>query len=98
MKKIFCFATLLLVAGGAHAEGIPQLNVDCPGNLAVSAEQGGPVLINGKEAKTKTINERFFEAKAADTTLSISVADDDSVTVTYTGKHGANGVCTSVDD
>lgn len=98
MKKILSLVTLLLVAGGAHAEGVPAFNVDCPGNMAVSADQGGPVLINGKEAKTRAVNERFFEAKAADVTISISLSDDDSVIVSYTGKHGANGICTSVDD
>lgn len=98
MKKILLFTSLWLMAGAVHAEGIPLFNVDCPGNTPVSADQGGPVFINGKEAKTRTINDRYFEAKGSDITLSISVADDDSVTVSYTGKHGVNGICTSVDD
>jgi hypothetical protein len=30
-------------------------------------------------------------------TLSISVNPDGTATVTYTGKHGANGICTAGD-
>jgi len=98
MKKTLMLGALLVLSGAAHAEGIPLFNVDCPGNIPVSADQGGPVYINGKEAKTKTVNERLFEAKSADITVSINVEDDDSVTVTYTGKQGASGLCESVDD
>lgn len=56
------------------------------------------MFINGKEAQTKTVNERYFEAKGAGIMVSISVEDDDSVVVTYSGKQGASGICTSVDD
>jgi hypothetical protein len=54
------------------------------------------VLINSKEADTKAINDRRFEAKGSGITLSIVLADDDSVEVSSTGK--ANGMCQSVDD
>ncbi|AJO78012.1 MULTISPECIES: hypothetical protein [Pseudomonas] len=98
MKKILLGCVLAILGSAAHAEGIPLFNVDCPGNIPVSADQGGPVFINGKPAQTKTVNERYFEAKGAGITVSISVEDDDSVVVTYTGKQGASGLCTSVDD
>ncbi|MGE7957046.1 hypothetical protein ACQKQA_10700 [Pseudomonas sp. NPDC089530] len=98
MKKILLSCALSLLTSAAHAEGIPLFNVDCPGEVPVSAEQGGPVFINGKQAQTKTVNERYFEAKGAGVTVSISVEDDDSVVVTYTGKQGDSGICTSVDD
>ncbi|AZD29070.1 hypothetical protein [Pseudomonas chlororaphis] len=98
MKRFLLSCALSLVASAAHAEGIPLFNVDCPGNIPVSAEEGGPVFINGKEAQTKTVNERYFEAKGSGITVAISVEDDDSVVVTYSGKQGASGICTSVDD
>ncbi|SDZ55758.1 hypothetical protein [Pseudomonas sp. NFIX28] len=98
MKNILLCCTLSLIASAVHAEGIPLFNVDCPGGIPVSADEGGPVLINGKEAQTKTVNERYFEAKGSGITVAISVEDDDSVLVTYSGKQGANGICTSVDD
>ncbi|WMJ02234.1 hypothetical protein RBU55_11970 [Pseudomonas chlororaphis subsp. aurantiaca] len=98
MKKILLSCVLSLVASAAHAEGIPSFNVDCPGDIPVSADQGGPVFISGKQAQTKTVNERYFEATGAGVTVAISVEDDDSVVVTYSGKQGASGICTSVDD
>ncbi|MCK9815128.1 hypothetical protein M1B35_13550 [Pseudomonas sp. MAFF 302046] len=98
MKALLSLLVLLPLCGIAQAADIPLFNVDCPGNIAVSADPGGPVLINGQEAKTRSLDEHRFEAKGNDITLSISVADDDSVKVTYTGKHGAKGLCEAVDD
>ncbi|MDB5998203.1 MAG: hypothetical protein JWP42_5339, partial [Pseudomonas sp.] len=45
----------------------------------------------------KAISDRRFEAKGSGITLSIVIADDDSVAVSSTGK-APNGVCQSVDD
>jgi hypothetical protein len=85
------------VAQANTLPGIPSFDVDCPGKVVVHADQDGPVLINSKEAETKAINDRRFEAKGSGITLSIILADDDSVTVTSTGK-APNGLCQSVDD
>ena len=85
-------AAALLMAGTANA-GIPLINVTCPGNLEVHADEGGPVFINGKETKLKKLNDDYFEATGSGVTLSTSVNPDGSATVTYTGKHGANGIC-----
>ncbi|EJL96936.1 hypothetical protein AB7M22_001807 [Pseudomonas sp. ADAK2 TE3594] len=99
MNRILTFIVLAM-ANVAHANtlpGIPSFDVDCPGKVVVHADQDGPVLINSKEAETKAINDRRFEAKGSGITLSIILADDDSVTVTSTGK-APNGLCQSVDD
>ena len=98
MKSTFAFMLLMPLAGAALADGVPSFAVECPGNIMVMADQGGPVMINNKEAETKTINERFFEAKGSGITLSISIGDDDAVTVSYNGAKGAHGMCQSVDD
>ncbi|WP_025128052.1 hypothetical protein [Pseudomonas sp. PH1b] len=98
MRKILLLGTLLIAAGAAHAEGIPLFNVSCPGNLAVSADQGGPVYINGKEIKHSAVDDRHFQVKAPQISLLISVEDDESVTVKYTDAHGASGLCEAVDD
>lgn len=89
-------AAALLISGSANA-GIPLINATCPGNLEVHADQGGPVFIDGKETKLKKLNDNFFEATGSGVTLSISVNPDGTATVTYTGKHGANGICTARD-
>ncbi|MDQ0124086.1 pantothenate kinase [Pseudomonas lini] len=100
MKTILTGMLLLVMAPAAHANsvpGVPSFVVECPGKLLVQADQDGPVLINSKEAETKAINDRRFEAKGSGVTLSIILADDDSVTVSSTGK-APNGLCQSVDD
>lgn len=100
MKINLKLMLLLMVASAAQAnsvEGVPSFAVECPGKFLVQADQDGPVLINSKEAETKAISDRRFEAKGSGITLSIVLADDDSVAVSSTGK-APNGVCQSVDD
>ncbi|VVP34797.1 hypothetical protein PS862_04563 [Pseudomonas fluorescens] len=100
MKSALTFLVLLVMTHAAQANsipGIPSFDVDCPGKITVRADQDGPVLINNKEATTKAIDDRRFEAKGSGVMISIILADDDSVTVSSTGK-APNGVCQSVDD
>lgn len=100
MKSNLTFLLLLVMTNAAQANtlsGVPSFTVECPGNFLVQADQDGPVLINNKEAETKAITDRRFEAKGSAVTLSIVLADDDSVAVSSTGK-APNGVCQSVDD
>ncbi|QIH08740.1 MULTISPECIES: hypothetical protein [unclassified Pseudomonas] len=98
MRKTLLLGTFMIITGTAQAEGIPLFNVACPGNLAVSADQGGPVYINGKEVKSTAVDDRHFQVKAGEANLPISVEADDSVTVNYTDKHGASHLCEAVDD
>ncbi|WP_267269876.1 hypothetical protein [Pseudomonas protegens] len=98
MRKILLLGTLMMFTGGAHAEAVPLFNVSCPGNLAVSADQGGPIYINGKVIKSRAVDDRHFQVKTPETNLTISVEDDDSVSVKYSDKHGASGLCEAVDD
>ncbi|MHC8387043.1 hypothetical protein ACYZTM_03085 [Pseudomonas sp. MDT2-39-1] len=101
MKNTLTFLLLLATATLAHAnkiEGVPSFDVECPGKIIIHADQDGPVLINNVEAETKAmIKARSFEAKGSGVTISIVLADDDSVTVSSTGK-APNGVCQSLDD
>lgn len=100
MKNSLAFLVLLVMTNAAQANsmtGVPSFAVECPGKILVQADQDGPVMINSKEAETKAITDRRFEAKGSGITLSIVIADDDSVAVSSTGK-APNGVCQSVDD
>jgi|GEM_PF-300820 len=83
-------------APAAAPAGIPLLNASCPTNLDVHADQGGPVYINGKEATLKRFNDNYYEARDAATgsVVSISRNPDSTMAVSYTGKGGANGICT----
>jgi hypothetical protein len=88
-----------LCAFSAQAK-LPLINATCPGKLDVHVDQGGPVYVNGKEAKLNAVNENYYEAKdaATGTTISISINPDGSPDVSYTGKNRANGVCTIASD
>lgn len=92
--KILPVAAALLAAGTAHAANLPAFEVTCPNDLAVRAEAGGPVYINDTRAVLSKFSEQYYEAKDQGVTISVSLAADGSPTVTYTGKQGANGVCT----
>ena len=93
---VVCIAAASTFAvSNAHA-GLSQLNATCPGGLDVHVDDGGPVYVNGKEAKLKRSNDNYFEATDAKTgtVISISKNPDGSSDVSYTGKNRANGVCT----
>jgi hypothetical protein len=92
MKKLLLTVFALCLAGTANA-GIPLFNATCPGNIEVHADKGGPVYLNGKKAKLKKSNDNYYEAKGAGVTVSISINPDGSPDLSYTGKHGANGIC-----
>ncbi|CAN7666225.1 hypothetical protein [Aminobacter sp. LjRoot7] len=96
IRTFACMAVLAATFGlatQAHA-AIPLLNATCPGNIEVHADEGGPVYINGKEGALKKFNDNYFEIKGAGVTISLSINPDGSPSVSYTGKGGANGVCT----
>lgn len=93
MQRLIIAASLL-AAGPVQAANLPAFALTCPGDIAVSAATGGPVRINDQQAVLSKFSEQYYEAKGQGVTLSISIAADGSPTVTYTGKQGANGVCT----
>lgn len=73
--------------------GFPMFTAKCPSGLSAHADEGGPVFINGEEAVLKKFSERFFKAKKDDVTLSVGVDPGGALTVSYTARGGANGVC-----
>lgn len=79
--------------GQAHAN-IPLVNATCPMNIEVHADEGGPIYINGKEGKLKKFSDNYYEAKGGGVTISLTINPDGSPAVSYTGKHGTNGICT----
>ena len=97
MKKVLITVFALTMAGTASA-ALPQLNYECPGKIQMHSDEGGPVYINGKEAKLKKFNDNFYEAKGAGVTLSISLDAAGAPTVSYTGKQGANGICEKTEE
>jgi hypothetical protein len=82
-------------AAPPQSGGLPRLNAECPGGLSVHADEGGPIYVNGKEAKLKQISADYFEARdaASGTTVSLSRNPDGTMTVSYTGRGKDNGMC-----
>ncbi|ODT71537.1 MAG: hypothetical protein ABS75_09250 [Pelagibacterium sp. SCN 63-23] len=76
--------------GGAT---IPFFNAECPGELFVHADEGGPVYLNGEEAEFTSFSETYFEAQGGDVTVSVTNMPDGTLDVSYTGPGRANGVC-----
>jgi hypothetical protein len=100
MNKIFIASSALTLAAAQIAitattslAAIPQLNYTCPGKIEVHADQGGPVYINGKEAKLKVFNQNYYEAKGSGVTVSININPDGTAGVSYTGPVRNNGIC-----
>lgn len=92
MRNILILSAVLGFGTAAQA-AVPFLNATCGDGTEVHADQGGPVYINGKQAKLKKYNDNAYDAIVGHITISLTVNPDGSPTVTYTGKGGANGVC-----
>ena len=86
-------AAQIAITATASLAAIPQLNYTCPGKIEVHADQGGPVYINGKEAKLKLFNKNAYEAKGSGVTISIIISPDGTPNVSYTGPGRNNGIC-----
>jgi len=88
---------LAIVAATAAASpafaSIPFFNATCPMNIEVHADQGGPIYINGKQAKLKVFNAKAYEATHNHVTISVTVNPDGTPLVSYTARGGANGIC-----
>lgn len=93
-KAPIAIAALALLAAGPAIAKIPLVNATCPGHIEVHADEGGPIYINGKEAKLHVFNDNYYEAKGHGVTISLSINPDGSAAVSYTGRGGANGICT----
>ncbi len=79
--------------GGGRPGGIPVFNARCPMGIEVRADRGGPVYINGKQARLTVQRRDYFEAQSNRITVSVSRTPDGSLSISYTGPRRANGVC-----
>lgn len=95
MRVFMITAALVLAASGAEAK-VPFFNATCGGGIEVHADEGGPVYINGKEAQLKKVGDAY-EAKLGNDSIDFFTNPDGSVTASWTGKHGANGICQVAD-
>jgi hypothetical protein len=84
-----------LLAPAVARAGMPPVNASCPGGIEVHADAGGPVYVNGHEARLKKFSETYFEATDASSgvTISLMTAPDGTPSVSYTGRRRVHGVC-----
>lgn len=84
--------TSILATSMAQA-AVPFMNATCPGGIEVHADEGGPIYINGEEARLKRFSDSAYEARADRVTITLTIRPDGSPEVSYAGRGGANGVC-----
>ena len=94
IMRLAAITAIALAAANPAFAKIPLVNATCPGKIEVHADAGGPIYINGKEAKLHVFNDNYYEAKVGGVTISLTIRPDGSPDVSYTGHGGANGVCT----
>lgn len=85
--------TLALASGPAAAAKRTAFTATCPTGITVVAKKNGVVRINGKKAEVTVTNDNYYEAKRRNITISVT-EDDSGLSVSYTLKDGANGICT----
>lgn len=91
MRYLLISAAALLAASSAEAK-VPFFNAVCGDGIEVHADEGGPVYIDGKEAELKKVGDAY-QAKLGHDSIDFFTNPDGSVTASWTGKHGANGIC-----
>ncbi len=82
-----------LLACATATAAVPVFSASCPTGITVDADRTGTVRINGKKASLKKLNDNAYDAKSGSVTVSIGVEAGGELSVMYTGKHGANGIC-----
>jgi hypothetical protein len=89
-----CLAVIFLALTGVAEAEVPAFSASCPTDIAVDVDGAGHVRINGHKATVKAFNSDYYEARKSDVTISISIdPGSKALSVSYTGKHGANGIC-----
>ncbi|SCM79596.1 conserved exported hypothetical protein [uncultured Pleomorphomonas sp.] len=95
-RAIYAAASLVLAAFwlAAPAEAkVPSFSAACPGRVDVRADNGGRVFINGQPARLKSFNDRSYEARAGNVTVSVAVGPGGRLTVSSAARGPGNGIC-----
>jgi hypothetical protein len=97
MKKLIAAVSLLALAATAALAKPPIFAAQCAGGTNaggynIDTDTEGHVWINGKRTTPKQVNANYWVTKADGVEIEIS-NDASGLMVTFTGKHGANGIC-----
>lgn len=97
MSKLKAIALVLGFVAFSASAALPLYNgAGYPGDVHI--DEGGPVYLNGKEMKLKTLNKNAYEATGQGVTLSITLSTDGTPTVSWTGKHRAHGLILTAEE
>ena len=89
----FATSTLALAALATPAlANPPKFTASCPTGITVKSNGSGKVRINGTKATVKTFSATAWEARIKGIAIDFGM-DGSALTVTYTAKGGANGIC-----
>lgn len=91
--KTLLFSCVTLMAAASASAAIPAMNYTCPTGIELHVEEGGYAYLNGKKAKLKVIDDTAFTVSGNGVSVEVVGNPDGSRIVSYTGKHGANGMC-----
>lgn len=97
MRKILVAVFVTFLASTAAHAKLPRMNATCPGNISVHYDGKGHAYINGNEAKFSPQGNGAYKIQHAGITYDILMNPDNSIFMSYTGKHGAHGVCQILD-
>ena len=75
---------------------IPYFAAKCPTDISVETDRAGRAYLSGKRATVHTLNANAYEIRGGGVAIDVT-KDASGLTATYTGKHGANGVCQIVE-
>ncbi|MFC3912231.1 hypothetical protein ACFOSS_01975 [Pseudaeromonas sharmana] len=84
--------SVLLFAGYANAS-VQDIFFSCPNGMTVHLTSQAAVYIDTKQVKVKKYNNNYFEVTKNGDTISLSRDSGSQFSASYTGKNGANGVC-----
>ena len=89
----FATSTIALAALATPAlANPPKFTASCPTGITVKSNGSGKVRINGTKATVKTFSATAWEARIKGIAIDFGM-DGSALTVTYTAKGGANGIC-----
>lgn len=89
--RLFLSLAAVLAAGPALAK-VPYFSAKCPTDVLVETDRSGRAYVGGQKATARAKNANYSEIKGGGIVVSVA-REASGLTVTYTGKGGANGVC-----
>jgi len=89
-------SVILVFTSGVSFAKVPYFAAKCPTDISVETDRAGRAYLSGQKASVHSANANYYEIRGAGVTVSVALSGG-SLNVSYTGKHGANGICQVVE-